>query len=232
MSCWDSLFNSALSQIGAPQGGNSLAVLNTWFPFECPSCSVPGCGSGGCNNQATCCAANNPLATTECDCCPGPNCIECVGGSNCNSFGVKNYPTQADGACGLARTFTNGYYPSILAALRADWTVGEWACSPSILSEIDTWGTSDFATYLGSLGCISPTTPTPPTPTPPTPPPTPTPVGIIGPGSGNDDLLLGILALGVGGLVWTNARHPGTISREWGRLTTSLRRALPSTRAS
>ena len=72
---------------------------------------------------------DNPLNTTE----PGFGAT-----GSANSAGVKIYPTQAEGVAAVVATMTNGFYPDIVAALRAGNGAGAVAQS----GEIATWGTN------------------------------------------------------------------------------------------
>lgn len=75
---------------------------------------------------------NNPLNTT----------LRESGSSSVNSVGVQAYPTQEEGAQACAATIENGYYPTILAGLRAG-DPGTFFAAPG---EWSTWGTD--------LGCV------------------------------------------------------------------------------
>jgi len=72
---------------------------------------------------------NNPLDTTQ----------NYAGDSDCNSVGVKNYPSMTAGVAATVQTMTNGYYGSILGNLKGCsnpiTTASAIASSP--------WGTHD-----------------------------------------------------------------------------------------
>lgn len=72
-------------------------------------------------------AWNNPLSTTE------PS----YGGTAANEAGVRQYPTQADGAAATAATLENGRYPTILKALQTS----DSSLFFSATDEMATWGT-------------------------------------------------------------------------------------------
>lgn len=72
----------------------------------------------------------NPWDTTE----PG------YGGWKYNSVGVRNYPSEADGLQAWWRTLTNGYYPEVLAELKA----GTSAVAIASAIGRSPWGTEPF----------------------------------------------------------------------------------------
>lgn len=103
-------WRAMLADMGAPATAANLASLEAWLPHEQPWPSL---------------ATWNPLDSTQ----PMP------GSTVYNSVGVQNYPTASEGAEADARTLENGYYPSILAALRN----GSGVCGSSFAGEFATW---------------------------------------------------------------------------------------------
>lgn len=89
-------WSTVLQDLGAPVTANNISVLSAWSSREGTS------------------AAWNPLASTQ------------GMGTNFNRIGVKNYPDANTGAKYTAQTIENGYYPSVLAALRADVPLSTW----------------------------------------------------------------------------------------------------------
>lgn len=154
--CWapgnncTALFSSVLSQIAAPAPGlHNLAMLIAWSHGE----DSPGSGPNPF-------AGNNPLATTWESATPG-GCWSC----NASGCFVRCYATEAEGAAATADTLKNGHYPTILAALRGDWTQCQWQCSSALRAELGVWGTG--AGWLGSCpagGCGGVVPPPPPSP--------------------------------------------------------------------
>lgn len=91
-------------------------------------------------------AQENPLATTQ------------GSGSVFNSAGVKDFSTAAQGEQATAATLLNGYYPDIVSELRASAPLGSWD-TPSVIHEINTWGTHGFANYISGGGTQGTTPP-------------------------------------------------------------------------
>ena len=112
-----------LQALGVPPNATSLKLLAAWSWCEKPH--TPG-GSW---------QWNNPLNTTE----PG------YGGVSVNSVGVQAYPTPAQGIAATVATLTNGYYPTLVQALRT----GNAALFFSATDEMALWGTD--------MGCIAAT---------------------------------------------------------------------------
>jgi hypothetical protein len=135
----NTFWDTLCAMFGRNGDTNTIPMLRKWQEFE-----------GG--N-----AEWNPLNTTE----HWPNA------TLYNSAGVRNYRTQEDGINATAATLRNGYYPSIVWAIKNDVPEESWTKTP-IPAEVDTWGTHGFAAYLRTL------VPTP-APAPPLHPPTPTP---------------------------------------------------------
>ena len=107
---------AVLADLGAPATAADITSLADWFPREWPHWP-PG-------------AANNPLDSI----------LSAPGSTDFNTFGgglhVQNYPNAAEGAQATAQTLANGWYPQILAALRA----GAGLCgNPNLAAEFDTW---------------------------------------------------------------------------------------------
>lgn len=107
---------AVLADLGAPATAADITSLADWFPREWPAWP-PG-------------AASNPLDSIL----PAP------GSTDFNTFGgglhVQNYPTAAEGAQATAETLEGGWYPRILAALRA----GAGLCGdPNLAAEFSTW---------------------------------------------------------------------------------------------
>lgn len=119
-----SFFAQVCSALGVPSPGrNNVGALLVWSRYE-------GTRAGW-----------NPLATTE------------VYGTyswwNCAPHYVKCYADEASGVGATAATLRLPYYTSILAALQHDLPLCAWGAVAA--DEVDTWGTSGFATYLRSL---------------------------------------------------------------------------------
>ncbi len=131
-----------LSQVGAPAPGlHNLGMLIAWSHGE----DSP---NGGPNPFA----GNNPLATTWESATPG-GCWSC----NANGCFVRCFATEAEGATAIADTLKNGAYPTILVALRDDWTLCQWQCSSGVRAQLGTWGTG--TAWLGTCpggGCGGP----------------------------------------------------------------------------
>ena len=152
---------------------------------------------------------DNPLNTTE----PGFGATGSV-----NSVGVKVYPTQAEGVAAVVATLTNGFYPGIVAALRA----GNGAGAVAQAGEIATWGTNPSCVRQDYAAMATPPTPylatastTAAGPGPNTPA---LAIATVAPGSATPWMLIGggAVVLGVGGVLaapWLReqaARHrPG-----------------------
>lgn len=118
----NSFMANVLAQIRAPQTAVNIQNLQTWQRYE-----------GGT-------ATWNPL-----------DCVVAHPGSvDYNPQGVQDYPNAAEGEMATAQTLTNGRYTAILVKLRASATLPEWNDS-SVLEQIDTWGTTDFAAYIRTL---------------------------------------------------------------------------------
>jgi hypothetical protein len=136
-------------------------------------------------------AANNPLATTWHM--PGSYPLagnpQCAGGGNPPSC-VQQYTSEQSGLQATINTIQGGYYPDLIAALRAnnEAALGFGGSSPSsgIMANLHTWcggcGYGNAFTRGDSTGGSTPVPGSPtgtggsPTPTPtPTPSPTPTP---------------------------------------------------------
>jgi len=100
----------------APRTASVLKALAAWS-----YCEKPHTGAGAWQ-------WNNPLNTTE----PGYGSTTTV-----NAAGVRIYPTAADGIAATVATMTNGFYPRMVAALRA----GDGASAVQQTGEIATWGT-------------------------------------------------------------------------------------------
>lgn len=115
-------WESVFSLCRAPLTTNLLTIFTTWQHYE-----------GG--N-----ALNNPLNTER----------VMTGSRPYNTAGVQDYATETSGASATAMTLLNGRYPAVLAAMRANTPIDSWSVEP-IPTEIDTWGTNGFATYLRTL---------------------------------------------------------------------------------
>jgi hypothetical protein len=75
---------------------------------------------------------------------------------------VVDFPNAATGERITAETLQNGRYTAILVKLRAGAPLVSWN-DPSVIEQINEWGTHDFAAYIETL-----TPPAPPAPPPPT----------------------------------------------------------------
>jgi hypothetical protein len=123
----NSFMQNILSQIRAPITAQNIANLQTWRRFE-----------GGT-------AVNNPLNTTE----PAP------GSTDYNDAGVQNYPSAAIGERMTAETLMNGRYTAILVKLQHSAPLPLWN-DPSVLEQIDVWGSVGFADYIRKLAPPAP----------------------------------------------------------------------------
>lgn len=156
------VFSQALSLYGAPSPGRNN--LNILLNHWYPYEGVGGYNPLGIEGAGSCGFWNT-------------SCVSCF----CSvSEGAQNYAGEWQG------------YPAVGQALRGDWTIDQWACSPAIIAEVNLWGTHGFASELQARGCaVSPT----PTPTPMPPTPTPSPTAAPG-GGGASPLALAALAGG------------------------------------
>lgn len=109
-----------LGKIGAPATQQNVDFLSEWSQYE------------GVNGNA-----NNWLASTQ----SSPGCTPTY-----NSAGVQECATLTDGVDMLAATMQNGYYGSIVAGLKTGDAYN--AVSPTMLSQINTWGTHGFSNAL------------------------------------------------------------------------------------
>jgi hypothetical protein len=106
---------AALADLGARATRSNTSSLARWVAHETPWPPV---------------AANNPLNSTQPM--PGSTAYNYLPGGG----SVQNYPTAAEGAQATARTLANGFYPQILAALKA----GIGLCgNPNLANEFATW---------------------------------------------------------------------------------------------
>ena len=110
--------NSLLSKLGFPVSQNNLISLVGWMQAEGSPCGF------------------NPLDTTQ----------GFAGARNCNSVGVKIYPSYADGVAATVNTLHNGYYGGILSALHAS----EVPTATGEAIATSKWGTGKLA-----LECIT-----------------------------------------------------------------------------
>lgn len=113
---------------GFPVNANTLAALRTWARYE---------DNGSLSGKAgSAIARSNPLNTET----PAQGSYNAVGK-------VQGYQSVSTGVAATVATLTNGRYQAIVNALRAGAPLSSWA-TPSIISEIATWGTHDFADAL------------------------------------------------------------------------------------
>lgn len=111
MASWQGWESDVLTAIGAPVTAANVAFLDAWQNAE-----------GGS-------AAYNPLNTTQ----------QMSGSTDYNSAGVQEYGSSSQGANATAKTLLNGYYDSIVAALRTgDPLSGD---TSSMAQELSKWGT-------------------------------------------------------------------------------------------
>lgn len=113
----NSFIRAILADMRAPATTANISSLAAWFPHEFPSYPPP--------------AENNPMATKMSE----------PGASDYLSNGVKNYPTASEGAQATAATLTDGYYPAMVAKLRA----GEGLCGSSLAGEFLTWSGNGYS---------------------------------------------------------------------------------------
>lgn len=118
----NSFMADVLAQIRAPESGVNIQNLQTWRRYE-----------GGT-------ALWNPLNDTD----------RRPGSTEYNSAGVQNYPNAAIGVSATAGTLQNGRYTAILVKLRDSAPLALWN-DPSVLEQINTWGTHGFAAYIRTL---------------------------------------------------------------------------------
>lgn len=113
---------ATLADLGAPDNAANVRSLADWFPHEYPSWPPW--------------ADNNPMSSTM----PMPGAWAyntLTGGGH-----VWNYPNAAEGAEATAKTLADGWYPQILAALRA----GNGLCGNSSLDgEFLTWSGNGYS---------------------------------------------------------------------------------------
>jgi hypothetical protein len=129
----DAFDTAVLQGLGAPVNANTLAALRTWARYE-DGASLSGNGA---------IARNNPLNTET----PAPGAWDAVGA-------VKGSPTLTTGVQATLNTLTNGRYGAIVAALQKGTPLSGWD-NPSIVAEINTWGTHDFASALGGGSTVT-----------------------------------------------------------------------------
>jgi hypothetical protein len=110
---------AVLADLGAPASQADVTSLADWFPHEYPAWPPW--------------AENNPMASTQTA--PGSTVYKH------SSAGVQNYPTAAEGAEATAQTLADGWYPQILAALKA----GSGLCgNPDLDAEFLTWSGNGY----------------------------------------------------------------------------------------
>jgi hypothetical protein len=129
----DTFDTAVLQGLGAPVNANTLAALRTWARYE-DGASLSGNGA---------IARNNPLNTES----QAPGAWNAVGA-------VKGYPNFNTGVQATLNTLTNGRYAAIVAALQKGTPLSGWD-NPAITSEINTWGTHDFASALGGGSTVT-----------------------------------------------------------------------------
>jgi hypothetical protein len=135
---------AVLSDIGAPETAANIQSLIAWMLME---------GGGG---------TYNPLNSTQ-------TSQYASGNLAGNSAGVKNYDSASGGASSTAATLENGYYPAIVAALKAG--KGLDGGGSTISSELSTWSGEGYsalasvwneaASYMTGGGTVSTTPPVP-----------------------------------------------------------------------
>ncbi len=113
MTDWEQWAIGVLAGVGAPVTAANLDTLWGWSNAE---------------SGADVMRWNNPLNTTE----PWP------GAQIMNSVGVKRYASVNDGMLATVATLGNGYYPTILANLRASISRSQWG---NACGELGKWGT-------------------------------------------------------------------------------------------
>jgi hypothetical protein len=111
-----SAVTALLTYIGAPGTAANVSSMEAWYSHE-NSGWPPGC-------------ANNPWNTT----------LSEPGATDCNSVGVKNYPSLSIGVKANGDTITGGY-PQITAALRA----GTGVCGGGLAQEFLTWSGGGYS---------------------------------------------------------------------------------------
>jgi len=92
-----SILTGVMEDIGGPYNANTLDALLLWAESE----GTPD-------------SWNNPLATT----------LDCCGGTDVNSDGVKSYPTVNDGTSATWQTLQGSAYSAVVKAIRdnASWS--------------------------------------------------------------------------------------------------------------
>jgi hypothetical protein len=134
---WQDWAVAVLSNISAPSSPTNLATLLGWTAQEKTGLH-PAPPIGPWATQW-----NNPLNTTQ----PWPGAIDV------NPVGVKQYLTLGDGAGATVVTLTNGFYPAIVANLKASLPASWW--TGAARPELDTWGTGqvwlDFVPLTGDV---------------------------------------------------------------------------------
>jgi len=116
---WYQWATGVLNGIGAPVNDTNLQSLWNWSVHE-----------SGQNVMRW----DNPLNTTQ----PG------YGGVDKNSVGVKSYPNVSNGIAATVQTLKNGFYPNIVANLRASKPTSAWQ---NAINDLKTWGSG--ASWLG-----------------------------------------------------------------------------------
>jgi hypothetical protein len=96
---------------------------------------------------------NNPLNTTR----PMPGSTP----QPTEHDEVQNYADAASGIQATADSLLNGRYTAIVMKLRTAAPLPAWN-DPSVLAQIDEWGTVDFAVYIRKLAPIPVPVPKPP----------------------------------------------------------------------
>jgi hypothetical protein len=113
----DGAIKGLLASLGAPATPANIQSLSHWYTHENVGWP-PGC-------------ANNPWNSTQ----------PAAGATNCNSVGVKNYPSLSVGVHMNALTMMNGRYPGIVAALRS----GRGVCGGGFAGEFSTWSGGGYS---------------------------------------------------------------------------------------
>lgn len=126
---WQAWAYAVLAAIGAPGTDTNLASLWRWTQGEKP---------GGQPTQW-----NNPLNTTQ----------DYSGGVSVNSARVKAYPDLQAGAAATAQTLSNGYYPDVLANLKASTPYPQWGAKAAL--QVRKWGTNNFANAINPGGAAA-----------------------------------------------------------------------------
>ena len=127
---WPGWAQQVLSAIGAPQTAQNVGFLASWHAYE---------GSN---------ASNNPLNVTAYA--PIPVTVGTVinGGGPAAHAGVQSYSSSAQGVGATAAFLRMPNYTSILAALKSGNPSAYIVNDPTVVGQIQKWGSGTFASHI------------------------------------------------------------------------------------